>query len=242
METMERDPKYIAETLRQLRKLRGLTQQNLSDLSGLATRTIEKVESGRHQPEEQTVRSLARALGMDVSVFNKPTPEEETRQRRNMERAIRKTALVPTCPVRSAKDFLDCYGEWDAWRIDTSAVEIDGALDIAATMADWIQDMDGIWGLCSMSQQLDYARSFAELCQEIEGHGYLCHMGHHRQRLRAKGKPDLIFNVGLMSLQPKDKAEGLRYALVQLEGGWETLEQDRVRLPDEQRCDISNCE
>lgn len=54
----------------------------------------------------------ARALGWDVQVFAKPTAEQEARQQAEMERALRKTLVVPTHPVRTAKDFLDSYGEW----------------------------------------------------------------------------------------------------------------------------------
>jgi transcriptional regulator with XRE-family HTH domain len=34
-----------------------LTQENLAEAAGLTTRTIEKVESARHRPDEQTPRS-----------------------------------------------------------------------------------------------------------------------------------------------------------------------------------------
>lgn len=227
METMERDPEYIADTLRLLRKMYGLTQENLADAANLSTRTIEKAESGRHRPEEQTLRSIARVFGCDVQQFAKPTPEQEARQRAEMERAIRKTLVVPTHPVRTAQDFLGSYDEYDAWRIDTSAIESDEALEIAATMGDSLSDLDGIWGLCSMSQRLDFAREFTELCQQIEGHGYLCHMGHHRQRSREKGKPDLVFVVGLMVILPEEGADKVRYGIVHLEGAWETVEEDR---------------
>jgi transcriptional regulator with XRE-family HTH domain len=77
MEPMERDPKYIADQVKFLRKTLGLTQENLADAAGLTSRTIEKIESGGHRPEEQTLRSLARALGLDVNIFQNPSPEQE---------------------------------------------------------------------------------------------------------------------------------------------------------------------
>ena len=52
-------------------------------------------------------------------------------------------------------------------------------------------------------------------------------MGHHRQRWREKGKPDLLFDVGLMVILPKEGADRERYGIVHLEGVWETLEEDR---------------
>src|SRR6267142_771827 len=101
MDTMERDPVYIAQRVKFLRRLRKLTQENVADMAGLTTRTIEKIESGRHKPDEQTLRSLARAFQIDVTYFEKPTPEQEARQRAEIERAVRKTVVFPTDPVRT---------------------------------------------------------------------------------------------------------------------------------------------
>ena len=55
MATVERDPQYIADTLRRLRRMLGLTQENLAEAANVSTRTIEKSESGRHSPDEQTL-------------------------------------------------------------------------------------------------------------------------------------------------------------------------------------------
>ncbi|NWG54599.1 MAG: helix-turn-helix transcriptional regulator [Hydrogenophilaceae bacterium] len=60
MQTMERDPEHIAKTLKLLRKTFGLTQENLADAAGVTTRTIEKAESGRHRPDEQTTQPRPR--------------------------------------------------------------------------------------------------------------------------------------------------------------------------------------
>lgn len=230
METMKRDPKYIADQLRLLRKMLGLTQENLAEAANLSTRTIEKAESGRHYPDEQTLRSIARATGFEVRVFDKPSPEEEARQKAEMERAQRKMVLVPTVPIRTASQFLGAFDQRHAFRIDMSAVTDNEALETAAAMADWVKDLNDVWVDCPMSQRLEYARIFADLCQQIEQHGYLCYIGHHRQRLREKDRPDLVFVVGLMSIQTKKDAEGERFALVQLDGAWETLEADRPKL------------
>ena len=234
MEAMERNPAYIAEQLKFLRKVFKLTQENLADAAGLSTRTIEKIESGRHRPDEQTLRSLGRALNMDIKIFDKPTPEQEARTHAEMQRALRKMVLVPTHPIRTAGDFMKAFGERDAFRFNTSEIDKEEALEIAAAISDFIKDLDGIWGDCSMSQQLDYARSVADLCKDIERHGFVCYLGHHGQKLVERGIPTLVFDVGLLSFLRAEGTSGTRYALVQLEGAWESLEKDRVPLsPDE---------
>ena len=72
------DLEFISKTVRQLRAMFRLTQENLAHAANLSTRTIEKVESGRHKPDEQTLRSIARGFGgINMEVFRKRTPEEE---------------------------------------------------------------------------------------------------------------------------------------------------------------------
>ena len=96
MDAMDRDPAYIARQVKFLRQWHKLTQENVADMANLTTRTIEKIESGRHRPDEQTLRSLARAFQIDISYFEKPTSDQEATQRSEIARAVRKTVVVPT--------------------------------------------------------------------------------------------------------------------------------------------------
>lgn len=229
METMERDPLYFAKQVKFIRKMHRLTQENLADAAGLSTRTIEKIESGRHRPNEQTLRSIARAVQVDVSIFTKPSPEEEERQKEEMLRALRKTVVSQINPIRTTADILSAFEQRDAFRVDTSTVADEVALDTAAAMADWIREMGDVWEECYVSQRVEYAREFLKLCQQIEQTGYVCYMGNHRQQLRQKDGSLTIFTVGLITVLRKE-SEGPRYAMVQLEGAWESMEEDRVPL------------
>ena len=235
METVERDLQHIADTLRLLRKMRGLTQENLAEATNLATRTIEKIESGRHRSSEQTLGLIARALGMQVSIFNKLTPEQERRQLLEFERAVRKSVMVPTKPIEDAGDFLRRFGQPEAFRFDMSAVAGDKAMEIAAGMFDYMEDVMLSWSDISQLDRLACAREFTALCEDMKEQGYFCHLGSHGQQLRQTDKPGLAIEVAIIALLPKDQAAGERYGLVQLEGAWETLEQDRVAVPEEWR-------
>lgn len=77
METMERDADYIASQCKFLRKMLSLTQENLADTAGLTIRTIQKVESRRHVPDVQTLRSIARGVGFPPS----SPPDHNTHRR-----------------------------------------------------------------------------------------------------------------------------------------------------------------
>jgi len=162
--------------------------------------------------------------------FEKPPPEQEERQKAALLRTQRKTVFAPINPVRTASVFLSAFEQRDAFRIDTSAVTDEAALDAAAAMADWIKDCGDIWEESYVSQRVEYAREFVKLCQEIEELEYVCYMGSHRQQFRQKERSRMIFTVGLMTILPKEGVEGTRYAIIQLEGAWESMEEDRVSL------------
>ena len=58
----------------------------------VAFQTIEKIESARHRPDKQTLRSMGRAFHIDISYFEKPTPEQ-------LEALRREGWLKPGAPV-----------------------------------------------------------------------------------------------------------------------------------------------
>lgn len=57
----------LAETLKARRKMLGLSQKDLSEISGVSRATIVKYESGRHDPT-QTVQILLRSMGLELMV------------------------------------------------------------------------------------------------------------------------------------------------------------------------------
>lgn len=222
VETMERDPAFIAEQVRLLLKVHGLTQENLADMAGLTTRTIEKVASGRHRPDEQTLRSIARAVQVDVHFFEKPSPEEVERQRAAMERALHKAVLVPLTRITTANQFLGAFDQREAYRIDVSSVDNPEALSIAGAVGDWLRDMTDVWDECYLSQRVEWAGEIVDLIRQLEPLGFGCFMGSHRQVLRQPGHP-LVFNVGVVTFLPVEGSP-TRFGMIELEGDWERLD------------------
>ncbi|GGO50306.1 DNA-binding transcriptional regulator, XRE-family HTH domain [Roseovarius pacificus] len=228
MHTMEVDPIFIAERCKYIRTMFEWTQENLADAAGLTTRTIEKVESGRHNPSLQTLRSIARALNFDMRVFDKPTPEQENRFTEELKRSLRKVALVPTSPIKTANDFYCRNQEWEGFMFDASAVEASDALQLTAEISDWITELDGIWDLSTAAQKLEYSTSIASLCRELEGLGYVTQFGSLRQQhMHYK---DLVTSVLLLTFLPKGTHDRAMYAFVTLEDPWELPEQDRPKI------------
>jgi transcriptional regulator with XRE-family HTH domain len=65
----------FAGRLRALREQAGLTQVQLAEKAGLTLQGLGQIERGRRQPSWPTVQALARALGVDCTVFaDNPPP------------------------------------------------------------------------------------------------------------------------------------------------------------------------
>ncbi|WP_142784391.1 helix-turn-helix domain-containing protein [Changchengzhania lutea] len=75
----------ISENLIYQRRLKGYTQEDLSEKTSVGVRTIQRIEKGEVQPHLQTVKLLA--VGLDINVDDLiviENPKEETIQRKWM--------------------------------------------------------------------------------------------------------------------------------------------------------------
>ena len=57
----------LGETIRELRREKGLSQEQLAERTGLSRQTIYKWESGQAAPDLENLQTLAGALGTTVS-------------------------------------------------------------------------------------------------------------------------------------------------------------------------------
>lgn len=62
----------IGDQLRRLRKAAGQTQQQLANAAGMSLSAVAKLEQGETDPTWNTVRALAKALGVSVAEFDVP--------------------------------------------------------------------------------------------------------------------------------------------------------------------------
>lgn len=57
--------KFSGRKLQELRKLKGMTITELAEKSGISPSNISGIENNKNIPRPQTVKKLARALGID---------------------------------------------------------------------------------------------------------------------------------------------------------------------------------
>jgi uncharacterized Tic20 family protein len=80
------DAKQLGQKIQELRKQKGMTQEDLAEKTGLSVRTIQRIESGEVDPRSYTLNQIAEALGVEITDLTneknqKPEPSEtETRK------------------------------------------------------------------------------------------------------------------------------------------------------------------
>lgn len=63
--------KFIRMKLSQVRKSKGLTQKQLSELTGLSTSTISNIETGENSYSTRSLIKYAEALGYEITIQKK---------------------------------------------------------------------------------------------------------------------------------------------------------------------------
>jgi len=66
-ETRAPDSPDVGALIRQFRGERRMTQQRLANLAGIHVQTVSDIERGKHHPSDETMDSLAAALGVTPS-------------------------------------------------------------------------------------------------------------------------------------------------------------------------------
>ncbi|MBI1822201.1 MAG: helix-turn-helix transcriptional regulator [Nitrospirae bacterium] len=70
----------IAQRIREARENRGLRQEDLARMTGIARPNIVRIEQGRHVPSLTTLRKIVDALGLDINRLTaEPDVEAEER-------------------------------------------------------------------------------------------------------------------------------------------------------------------
>lgn len=226
-----RDPAEVAKMIKFMRHMKGMKAETLAEFSCLTLRSIERAESGRHLPSEQSLAQIAAAFGVDVTIFD---PVDDEVFRRKVEKAAEKTVMVVTTPMENPAEVMALMGDGHACQHDLAAVQGDDALNAAAALVETFMDAGDIWDDIPLGGQLDLARDLVDRARELLALGCKTQIGSYRAR--HLGAKNLQFRVKLLTFLPKDHPG--QYALVTLPAELETLPEDRITLPSRDRVDI----
>ena len=68
---------HVSSKIKELRETASMTQDQLSDASGIPQSHISRLERGEHSPTAKTIRKLAEAMGVDAKTID-PSAEDES--------------------------------------------------------------------------------------------------------------------------------------------------------------------
>ncbi|HSC68898.1 MAG TPA: helix-turn-helix domain-containing protein [Cellvibrio sp.] len=91
--------------VRKLRLKRGWSQNQLAEMAGVTTRTIQRVEQG-HRPSMETCKALASVFEVDLSLLQ---PEDEQMQNETELKADEQQALLYAKRMKEFYEFLLMY-------------------------------------------------------------------------------------------------------------------------------------
>jgi transcriptional regulator with XRE-family HTH domain len=134
-------PAELAAVVRMLRELRGWSQEQLAEISGLSARTVQRVEEGLPSSVD-TRRALARGFGFeDIDGFNKPyvipTPEEAAAAK---ERFEKEHVTLKVERVETGKQLAGLAERCDAVLFSDSADLSGRAAELFAGLSDYCRD------------------------------------------------------------------------------------------------------
>lgn len=148
-------PHELAGVVRAFREMRGWSQEQLAEISGLSARTVQRVEEGAPSSLD-TRRALAVAFGFgDVDAFNKPyvipTAEEMAAAK---ERFDKEHVTLKAERVESGKQLATLAAGASAW-LFSEGVDLSGAAEEAfAGLSDYCKDFADCSELYSATDRL----------------------------------------------------------------------------------------
>ena len=84
----------IGQEIKQRRKLQGLSIEALSEMSGISSRTIQRIENGETTPRGHTLQVIADALNCEIKALTQPTVQTTSADDKDSVKWLNLSALV----------------------------------------------------------------------------------------------------------------------------------------------------
>ncbi len=171
-------PEEIGWMVKTFRTAQGWTQETLAELSGLQTRTIQRVEQG-HSSNPDTRRAIGRAFKFDdIDFFNTlkgiPTDDEMQKQKEAFDRD-HLLLDVRTVDGRQLLVLMQDGADFKAICAMSVAELSRAAQNAFATIVDFVRDCMDIFDVAPQSEILGYGDMLDESIAELKAAGFcLC--------------------------------------------------------------------
>jgi transcriptional regulator with XRE-family HTH domain len=172
------NPEEIGWLVKTFRTVHGWTQETLAELSGLQTRTIQRVEQGQPSSPD-TRRAMGRAFAFDdIDFFNtlKGTPSDA--EMRKQQEAFDREHLLLDARAVDGRQLLTLMQEGAGFGAicAMSVAELPrAAQDAFAGIVDFVRDCVDIFNVASRTEILGYGDTLDESIAELKSAGFcLC--------------------------------------------------------------------
>lgn len=213
MATVAKDQDFAGGQVRWLRKTLRLTLENLADAAGVPILAAEKAESGRHRPDERTLRAIAGAAGIDPAFFAEPSGPQETTLHADIRNTLRQSMMIPLKPLTAAADILAMFEERRSYRLETPLAASAGLDDQAEALLHEIRRMDEAWEGWPVPERLAQAARLAEVCTAFHQKDHSCWFGAYARRRRIKER-SISEKTGLISVRKGQRPAKAQFALI----------------------------
>ena len=204
------DTEKIGRLVKTLRTAYGWTQETLADLSGLQTRTIQRVERGEPTSPD-TRRALGRAFAFeDINFFNtlKGIPSDE--EIRSQQEAFDRENLLLDARTVDGRQLLTLMQDSPHFLAigATSAAELPrAAQDAFAVIVDFVRDCIDILDMAPRMEVLGYGDTLDESIAELKNAGFCLCAAFRDTKLTNKSWSDqtpLPCRITYLLAEPKD--------------------------------------
>ncbi len=146
----------LAVLIKYLRQSRGWSQEQLADISGLSTRTVQRAEQGT-APGLDTRRALAKAFDLDdIDTFSKPliVPTDED-IKKAQEKFERENVMLKTSKLTTGQQLASLV-ETNSMDLSTPAFDMTREAEVVfAELIDYFRDYRDCAELYSEVQKID---------------------------------------------------------------------------------------
>lgn len=125
---------YVANKIREYRKLRGLTQKELGDKIGVKHNTISGYEKGTNEPEQDLLFKIAYALNISINDLFPETTNPSLKLSNKEETIIKKYRFIPESGKKTVDAVLEI--QYREAKKTSTLKETPAQFDIAASGLD----------------------------------------------------------------------------------------------------------
>jgi transcriptional regulator with XRE-family HTH domain len=166
----------VGEIIKKLRRKNAWSQEHFASISGIATRTLQRIENGE-KANTETLRAIAAVLKIDVTdllPLNEPMDAEvfAKAEAQNREQAARLEKELNTLPrVHDGKELLDVVSSFHVLKTDypTPKSLEEGA--VMAALLENVRDYGDLHGETSPMQEMEMVIEVERQLEELAQYG-----------------------------------------------------------------------